>query len=335
MRSVTSAFVLTVLLLAPPSLAQTSAELMTAREIAKRGIQAYDAGDYQKAVDKLGQAFSVVQVPTIALYRARALAKLGRLVEASEAYREASILKVDKGQEDRQKQAQEDARAEREKLLPRVPTLSVVVAGVPRDDVTFLVDDEEVSAVLLSAGYALDPGQHKVVGRGDEQEVTATVMLEEGDHEKVRLVFDTGKTANRGAVQGPADGDHASRTQMAAEEDTQAGRRGWQRPVGFAALGVGAAGLVVGVVAGFGVKSKRDDLLAHGCDQDGACFADQDDEVSAYNRSLHLTNGALIAGGVLAAAGLTLVVTAPKRQQEARQVIPWVGVGSAGVRGRF
>lgn len=273
MRITTHGYLLALALLASPAAAQTSAEVMTAREIARRGVQAYDAGDYETAASQLEQAYGVVKVPTIALYRARALAKLGKLVEASEVYREATMLSFDRGQRETQEQAQAEAKAEREKLLPRIPRLTAVVEGADRSDVTFLVDDAEVSGSLLEAGHALDPGEHVIAGRAGQREATKTVRLEEGTTETVTLRF---------AAQAPAAGTagkptHAT-TVSPITEDTGEGaerRRRWQRPTGFVAVGLGAAALVVGGVSGLSAKNKRDDLLAGGRTDDGVCFNDQ------------------------------------------------------------
>src|SRR5688572_33363799 len=41
-----------------------------------------------------------------------------------------------------------------------------------------------------------------------------------------------------------------------------------------------------------------------------------------------------VAGGVLAATGLTLLLTAPKRRETAAVIVPVIGFGSLGVEGR-
>jgi uncharacterized protein HemY len=52
--------------------------------VARDGLEAYDAGRYDEAIDKLSRAYEVAKLPTLAVHTARALAKAGRLVEASE-----------------------------------------------------------------------------------------------------------------------------------------------------------------------------------------------------------------------------------------------------------
>ena len=326
-RAACCGWLLAVLVAALPAVAQTSADLMTAREIAKQGIEAYDAEDYAAAETHLRQAYELVKVPTIGLYWARALVRLGKLVEASEVYREASILKVEKGQRDQQLKAQADAKAEREQLLPRIPKLRVVVEGASRSDVTFQVDGSEVRAVALDVGYAVNPGEHVIVARVGGAEQRETVVLAEGAQESITLRFAPSAHRGRGAKgSGALGGGDAD---AAAESP-----RRWQRPSGYALIGVGAVGLVVGGISTLDAAKKRDDLRASDCDGT-SCTTDQKSEVQAHNNMLRLAQISSVAGAVLAAGGVTLVLAAPRRPESSRRVAPWVGWGTVGVSGEF
>ena len=59
------------------------------------------------------------------------------------------------------------------------------------------------------------------------------------------------------------------------------------------------------------------------------------DEVKSHNQSVTLSWVGFVGGAVLAATGVTLLATAPRKNAEARHVAPWIGLGSAGVEGRF
>jgi hypothetical protein len=93
-----------------------------ARTLGYDGVKAYNAGDYAVADQKLEKAYRVVKVPSLGLWSARALVKLGRLVEASERYREVTQLEVSGGEQAVQKQAQADAQSELDSLTPRIPS---------------------------------------------------------------------------------------------------------------------------------------------------------------------------------------------------------------------
>src|SRR5690349_3336121 len=59
-----------------------------ARELGVEGIQAYQANDVSTADQKLEKAYRLFAAPTLGLWSARSRAKLGRLVEAAERYRQ-------------------------------------------------------------------------------------------------------------------------------------------------------------------------------------------------------------------------------------------------------
>jgi hypothetical protein len=59
------------------------------------------------------------------------------------------------------------------------------------------------------------------------------------------------------------------------------------------------------------------------------------DEVDDYNSLRPISTAGFVVGGVGVAGGLTLLLTAPKRPETEAHVSPWLGLGSAGVSGRF
>src|SRR6185369_14754613 len=63
-----------------------------ARSLGYAGVEAFERREYGPALDKLEKAFAVLRVPSIGLWSARALARLGRLVQASERYRLVGTL---------------------------------------------------------------------------------------------------------------------------------------------------------------------------------------------------------------------------------------------------
>jgi hypothetical protein len=98
---------------------QSDATRGAARDLGADGVEDYQAGKYGEASEKLGRAFEILRVPSLGLWSARALAKEGKLVEASERYLDVSRLDATKGDTAVQKQAQAEAASEREALQPR------------------------------------------------------------------------------------------------------------------------------------------------------------------------------------------------------------------------
>jgi hypothetical protein len=101
-----------------------------------------------------------------------------------------------------------------------------------------------------------------------------------------------------------------------------------QRILGWTALGVGAAGLAFGGVTGilgFGEKSNLE------CD---GTVCPPGTDLGKYNGLRTMSMVGIIAGGVVAASGLTLLLTAPSSIESA-YVSPYVGVTSVGIAGAF
>ena len=178
------------LLLSSSAAGQDDTAVTTAREIARQGLEAYEAGRYEEAADKLSRAYDVVKLPTVALHTARAFVKVGKLVEASEAYLQATRLEPGTEFQAEQEQAQRDAEEERAALMPRIPTLVVKIAGADAKAVTASVDGKVVSVALLGGGYLVNPGTRKVEAKLGQQSVTEDVRLGEGERKSVTLVFE-------------------------------------------------------------------------------------------------------------------------------------------------
>jgi hypothetical protein len=305
----------------------------SAREVAKQGIEAFEAGDYRVAVEKLGAAFEVVRVPTVGLFRARALVKLGRLVEASEQYRDAAQLENPQGDRVTQKNAQEAAAREREELLPRIPKLTVQVKGASSRDVTFQVDGRAVPGALLGAGHLVDPGEVTVSGTLGEETRTARVSVREGQSESVILEF-TGVTRAQAApatTAAPTPAVSSSSSKPLAETSSTGSL---QRTLGWVGVGVGAVGIGLGVYSAVSANDTRKELDAGGC-KDAHCYSDQSGQVADYNSAVTLSTVSFGVGAALAVGGVVLLLTAPSEGSAGPEVTAWFGGRSAGLRGRF
>src|ERR1044071_4652236 len=67
----------------PPS---DTANLDVARSVAVSGREAFNAGDYETALSMFRKAYELFPAPTVVLYEARTLEKMGLLIEAVEAF---------------------------------------------------------------------------------------------------------------------------------------------------------------------------------------------------------------------------------------------------------
>jgi hypothetical protein len=287
---------------------------MDARTLGYSGVEAYSSGDYRTASDKLERSYQMLPVPTLGLWSARALVKLGRLVEAQERYLSVTRLTVRAGDQAVQQTAKVDAERERAELLHRIPRLRVLVEGAAAHDVLVTIDGVALRPEQIGQEKLLDPGRHTVVGTRDTQRSEVLLALLEGAEEQVVLRLSPAPPVAPAAPAAPP------RVEAAPDGSAAAQHRLW-RSLGWVSLGVGAAGLGTSVVTYFIGQNKREDLPA-GCVND-ECPPSASDAVDSYEAVRTIHSVSLAAGVVFVAAGVTvLLVTATSGQELALRVQP-------------
>jgi len=318
-------------LLAHPTVAhaQDQAVISTARELAKQAFQAYDEGRYDEAAEKSLRAYQVVRVPTLAVNRARALVKLGKLLAASELYLEATRLPRAPSWQSVQDDAVSNAERERAELLPRIPRVKIAINGADMARVAISIDGRSIPSALLNTEQMVDPGKRVVVGSFGQQEVQQVVMLKEGEQQPVTLRFAASahaavmaETSSRGSPKFTS---------------TERNKPSKILPIlGWTGVGIGSAGLIFGAFEGFSAKSKRNTLIDTGlCTLDGEhCDGSKLGEVNAYKSARTMSMVGLYAGGVLAAVGVTLLVWPAKKESQSTVGIT-LGPSFVGLRGEL
>jgi hypothetical protein len=284
-----------------------------ARAMGNSGVEAYQAGNYREAVDRLEKAYSIARVPSLGLWSARALRKLGLLVEAANRYLETASLQVPEGDYVIQKQAQTDATRELKELKARIPVVKIEVKGATPAEVAVSVDGTPLAATLVSEPRLVNPGEHKIEGTHGAERAQAIVMVGEGQSATAVLEFSRVK---------PAGASVAS--------DTKSGG-GPFRTLAFVALGVGGAGIITGSVAGILAIDKKSVI-----DDSPACEGLSCNDrglVDSYNTLRTVSSIGLIAGAVVAGVGVTLLFTSSSRKEPSAAA--FVGPGLVGVRGSF
>jgi hypothetical protein len=313
-----AAFVLVAgLLAASPARAQVSdADRATARTLAQKGQEALEAGDFPTAADRFAKADAIIHAPTLVFGLAMAQKGLGKWVKARELLEQILREGVPKGSPPAWSAALKDAEKELAALKPKIPTVAVTVAGAPSAEVT--IDGAAVPAG--GAARPLDPGPHTIRATAPGMKpAESKLTLAEGRAETVTLALV------------PADG--APAPEPAAAPEAPASPRPWQKPAGFAGIGVGGALLVVGAATGTVALSKHA-ALAKVC-TDGRCKGQQD-AIDSYNAMGNASTATFILGAAFAATGVALVVTAPKPAAgSSAWIAPVIGLGHAGVQGGF
>jgi hypothetical protein len=278
-----------------------------ARNLGVAGVEAFQARDYATASDKLDKAYRSLRAPSLGLWSARALVNLNKLVEAAERYQEVARLNVSGGDQAIQLQAQSDAAGELEKLAPQIPNLVVKVRGADANGVSVTIDGVALASALVGESRPVNPGKHHVQATSAGQTVDAEAEVAVGETKSVELGF----------TAAPAVGPPAAPSANASSSDAlPAKSKSMQRTLGFVALGVGGAGLVVGgigSVLAIGKKSSIDDNP--NC-RDDVCRTSESTLVDSYSTWRTVGSIGLISGVTLAALGAVLIISAPKPAQD-------------------
>jgi hypothetical protein len=212
----------------------------------------------------------------------------------------------------------------RDAIDARVPRLTLRFApGVP-PGTTVRRDDVELPTSLMNVAVPVDPGEH-VLETSAPGRVPArqTVRLVEGAREAVLLGVGTAtppapspssSTAAADAPKAPATNDGAT-----------------QRWLGWTAIGVGAIGIGVGAgtgLAAIGKKQEKEDgcFPANVCKPNGASAND------AGRTFATISTVSFIAGGAFAAAGIYLVLTAPRSKTAIAPMAVGSGAGAIMMR---
>jgi hypothetical protein len=307
-----------------------------ARLLGKQAQAALKRGDFTAARDLFEQAGRLYHAPTLLLGLARARAGLGQLVAAREAYKQMPRSLPADASPAFQK-AVEAARQELLDLEARIPQLVLQIEGATDASVSL---DGAPFPGTPGKPWPLDPGTHEVRATASGHLQTARFQAKEGEVTRVDLRVpppDAPAAASASAaasvpvasstpVASSAPGAHEAPSPALVSPEEQPR---WLRPAGYAALGVGAAGLVASGVFGLVALSRRDTLL----DRCGGTVCPEAERAlhSDFRSSLRSANVAAAIGGVGLLIGVPLLLLAPGKPRQAALCVPGASVGLCGV----
>ena len=295
----------------------------TARKLGQEAVKLYEAGSYAAALEKFNTAGSLVPAPTLGLYAARCLVRLGRLVEASERYLEVTRMQLDRAALPVMRKAQVDAVGERDKLLPTIPMLDVRLEGPRGDGVSVTVDDKPLLPGLLGEKRPIDPGKHVAVAKRADAGVTQEVILVPGGTAQIVLLLP------------PLPAAPGARTPPL-------------RVAGWVGVGVGVFGGVFAAVNG-AITLALEQSLLRDCTADKMCQAGAAGRIATYRLMGKLTTVGLVTGVVGLGFGIPVILLSPRavyvypdgrpapppKDAPKAMIEPWITWGGAGVRGIF
>lgn len=321
------------LLFASASLAQAPTQqgvdpgkIAMAQKLYEQATNLMDAQKFAEACPKLEQ---VTQIIPSGLGGHETLGQcyeaLGRFGSAWEQYTVAESLAHAKGEPQRAA----DMAARAKALEPKVAKLTITVPTELQDveGLTITRDGKKHEKALWNTPLPVDTGTHviKVAAPGRVAWSKEVTVLADG----ALLIVDI-----------PVLIVEPTRTIVDPFGERGPHERTWQKPLGWASVGVGAASLITsGILSGVAV-SKKNASNDGPCDNTNHC-----NEVGLDLRAqaLTLANGAtatFVIGGVLAAGGVILLSTAPKEKTDERRRtgIWWMveaGPTSVGLRGTW
>lgn len=334
-----------VLLSSSAAFAQTDLERATARDAANGGRAAFEAGQYEKAIDQFTRAEQLVHAPPHLLYLARAQAKLGKLVAAHETYLKITRETLKPNAPKAFSDAQGFAEQELAGVDARLPYVTVTLQGAPADGVSIDMDGTLLPSAMIGIPLPTDPGQHVFKATGSATSEPVTLRIAEAAKQSV--VLKAHPVASAQPVQSVTPVAAGTGTTDPLPDSGSHGTSGL-RIASYVSFGVGAIGLGVGTVFLLKAKSSDDDAgkLFDQCtakDPGGNCGPVRD-EYEAKNSDANSQRGigvaSMIAGGVGVAAGLTfLILDLSKSTNTARHTTPHVtpvfGFNSVGLVGAF
>jgi hypothetical protein len=127
----------------------------------------------------------------------------------------------------------------------------------------------------------------------------------------------------------------ARRTTPVQADQGSSGSSDTRKTLGFVALGVGGAGLIVGGVSGILALGKHS-RLKDAC-PNAQCDANEQATLDSFHAFGAISTGGFIVGGVGVTLGAVLLLmrTGEPSQAHAPRVSPFVGWGTAGLGGTF
>jgi hypothetical protein len=305
------ALVCAAITVSPDALAQAFGDRATARQLGRDGETALAAKNYKAAEDAFRRADRLVHAPTLLLGLARALMGEGKLLEAQEVYNTIIREGVPANAPPAFAKALEDAKGEVEAIGPKLGVVTIALGtsdGVAPDAIANLkvtIDDAPIGLASLGVRRPADPGSHVVQVQADGyKSASVTVSVTSGANADASLTL---QATARGPVTPSAGTPNPTTTPPPLPTSPpEAGGSSTWRTVGWIVGGVGVVGLGLGTV--FGVSAVSGKNNAH-CNAASVC---DPGSLGGVRSSATASTIGFVAGGVLLAGGVALVLWGPK-----------------------
>jgi hypothetical protein len=289
------------------------------------------------------------------LYIARSSEKLGKLVEAREAYLKIQRESLKPTAPAAFREAQAAANKELPRIEPRLATVTLKLDGATAQEASVTVNGQPISAALVGLPTPSNPGDHVFEAKAPGRlPASQRVKLAEGAKQTVTLALQVdpnaaGAPAAGGDTSTLAPGEPGS---TPGEPDRPSAGSSLKLPA-YLALGLGVVGVGVGTVFIIGgssdsseAENKFNACVQNDGTNDSACndaAAQREiealDESAASQQTLAVV-GFAVGGAALATGVILLVVDGGKTSEAARRnapprVVPQIGLNYVGLSGSF
>ena len=317
MRSlrISAGSVIVAFALARPSAARAEdppRDVARAEALFDEGVRLLEQGRFAEACPKLAESEALDPAGGTALDLGFCLEHEGALASAIRAYEEALQMAVRDGRADRQDKATERLASLRERVGRVRVRVAPSVAALSGFSVS--IDGRLVAAAEIDGGAPVDWGTHRVVV-GADGKISLTRSIDVDEHRRVAEIS-VGELAD-GASPPRAQEPEVARASNAAAPLAAVRRDDVGLPARKkTALAFGAAGLAaVGVGTVFGVLAANSHADSDRECPGGACTHAGADAEGTANRQAWISNGGLVAGGILVGVAAYLWLSTPRAAQ--------------------
>ncbi len=273
----------------------------TAQALFEAASNARDAGDFRTACEKFEASLELDRAAGTTLNIADCREQLGQLAQAWQRYVEAAERLSDS--DPRAKYAESKAQ----QLKSRLPLVTLSWGAQDRPGTVFL-DGVALPSSAIGLALPVDPGKHTYLVQAEGRD-DAKFDIEIKEAERKNLTLELGPIQKEDDPGHPALKPPAKAAPPADQLTLDSNSNtGWSKSTwGWASVGVGAASLAVGGVTGLMALS-RANTVDDNCDDD-FCINTEGKKAADSGRTLAtISTLTFVAGGVLAAAGVTLLL---------------------------
>jgi hypothetical protein len=325
------------------SRAALAGDVALAESLFRQGRELMEKGDVAAACPKLAESLAQDESTGTMLALALCQEKLGQTASAWANFSSVITRARRDNRPDRERAARQHAQALEPKLSRLTVSVESATAALP--GLVVKRDGTALGSGAWGTAAAVDPGEHvvEVSAPGKQPWKTSMMVGAKADSQSVLVPALVDEPVAAAPTVAPAAEPARRSTPLTsgpAPADLLASSPSPLRTTGFVVAGVGLAGLGVSGFFALRAKSLDDESRKQGCDDKNVCsasgLAKRNDAIDASN----VATIALIAGAVVTAAGVTLVIVGgPKAASDSAQLsaTPAVGLGLSGVvvSGRF